>query len=127
MLIMWSPPPPTVEEAVQLYSPGQVTSVYVSPDLPKMVHETLKTYPDAILHVLPPYPFAPFPEQPKDFAEPYGGSATHAYLLQALHQARLIKTPQEIALIRKANEISSRAHEVTVFMGLYGEPSFLYI
>lgn len=111
---MWSPAPPSVEEAQQRYSPGQITSIYTSPELPKLVQESLKTYPDAILHVLPPYPAAPFPEQPKDFAETYAKSATHAYLLQALHKARLIKTLEEIELIRKANAISSRAHEVGI-------------
>ncbi|KAJ3752867.1 hypothetical protein EV360DRAFT_88325 [Lentinula raphanica] len=36
------------------------------------------------------------------------------FLLPALHQARLIKDQQEIDWIRKANEISSRAHEVVM-------------
>ncbi|KIJ55552.1 hypothetical protein M422DRAFT_152118 [Sphaerobolus stellatus SS14] len=113
-LIMWSPAPPTAKEAKELYSPGDITSIYTSPELPKVIQEILKTYPDALLHVLPPYPAAPFPEQPEDFAETYAAGATHAYLLAALHKARLIKTPEEIELIRTANDISSRAHEVVM-------------
>ena len=35
-------------------------------------------------------------------------------LLSALHRARLIKIEYEITQIRKANEISSRAHEVVM-------------
>lgn len=37
---------------------------------------------------------------------------TSDHLLPALHRTRLIKDSHEIALIRKANNISSRAHEV---------------
>ena len=36
------------------------------------------------------------------------------YLLTAIHQARLTKDDYEISLIRKANDISSRAHEVVM-------------
>lgn len=39
---------------------------------------------------------------------------TDGYLLNALHQARLIKTSDELQLIKKANEISSRAHETVM-------------
>ncbi|KAG6823270.1 hypothetical protein H0H93_003935, partial [Arthromyces matolae] len=39
---------------------------------------------------------------------------TQQYLLQALQTARLTKDEHEIGLIRKANEISSRAHEVVM-------------
>ncbi|KAF8519017.1 Creatinase/aminopeptidase [Hysterangium stoloniferum] len=114
LLIMWSPAPPTVDEAKQLYSPGQISSVSTSPELPRVVQSTLETFPDAVIHILPPYPYSPFPEQPKDFAETYATRVTHAYLLTALHKARLIKTPEEISLIQTANGISSRAHEVVM-------------
>ena len=77
----------------------------------------LEAFPDAIFHTLPPYP-APFPEKPAVLAQTYTGHFTHMYLLQALHKARLIKTPEEILLIRIANEISSRAHEVSLVLVL---------
>ena len=108
---MWSPPPPTVAEAAQAYKSGHIDSVHTTPELLINLLETLKAFPDAILHTLPPNPLL-FPEQPPDFAETYASKATHAYLLAAMHKARLIKTPEEIALIRTANGISSRAHEV---------------
>lgn len=41
-------------------------------------------------------------------------STDSQYLLTALHQARLTKDDYEIALIRKANDISSQAHEVVM-------------
>jgi Xaa-Pro dipeptidase len=111
LLIMWSPPPPTVAQVAQAYSPGDVTSIHTTPELLINLLETLKAFPDAIIHTLPPQP-SPFPEQPSDFAETYASKATHAHLLSALHKARLVKTSEEIALIRTANDISSRAHEV---------------
>ena len=40
--------------------------------------------------------------------------STDKYLLAALHHARLVKTPEEVALIRHANAISSRTHEVVM-------------
>ena len=40
--------------------------------------------------------------------------STYKYLLAALHRARLVKTLEEVALIRHANAISSRAHEVVM-------------
>jgi Xaa-Pro dipeptidase len=109
---MWSPAPPTVTEAPQIYSPGHISSVHTSPELPMLLEETLKAFPAAIIHTLPPYP-SPFPEQPHDTVHRYAGRFIHAYLLHALHKARLIKTPEEIFLIRTANDISSRAHEVS--------------
>lgn len=111
-LIMWSPAPPTVPEAVHIYSPGQISSIRTSRQLRNTFEETLKAFPDAIYHTLPPPP-APFPGQPSDIAQIYASSFTHAYLLQALHKARLVKTPEEISLIRIANDISSHAHEVS--------------
>ncbi|KAF8479439.1 prolidase [Gautieria morchelliformis] len=112
-LIMWSPAPPTVAEATQIYSPEHISSVHTSPELLMMLEETLKAFPAAIIHTLPPYP-SPFPEQPHEVVHRYAGRFMHAYLLHALHKARLIKTPEEISLIRTANDISSRAHEVVM-------------
>lgn len=106
---MWSPAPPTVAEAAQIYSPD-ISSVHTSPELLGTLDETLKASPDAIVHTLPRR--GPFPEQPPEFAQQHARCLTHAYLLQALHRARLLKTPEEISLIRTANDISSRAHEV---------------
>ncbi|KAF8581172.1 prolidase [Ramaria rubella] len=109
-LIMWSPPPPTTAEASQLYA---VPTIRTTPELLSALRDALNAFPDALLHTLPPNP-ALFPAQPQDFAETYAGNATHAYLLQALHKARLTKSPDEIALIQTANDISSRAHEVVM-------------
>ena len=43
-----------------------------------------------------------------------GVTLNDSYLLAALHRARLTKTDYEITQIRRANEISSRAHEVVM-------------
>ncbi|KAF8515429.1 peptidase M24, structural domain-containing protein [Gautieria morchelliformis] len=107
------PAPPTVAEAAQTYSPEHISSVNTSPELLMVLEKMLKAFPAAIIHTLPPYP-SPFPEQPHEVVHRYAGCFMHAYLLHALHKAQLIKTPEEISLIRTANDISSRAHEVVM-------------
>jgi Xaa-Pro dipeptidase len=113
---MWSPPPPTIVQACDTH------------DFPDIQHTTtlcdalmnhLTTYTDAILHVLPSVNFPPLPQ---DISSKFEQKFERRYLLFALHQARLIKTPEEIALIRKANAISSRAHEVVIrLLGRYAD------
>lgn len=104
--IMWSVPPPTLQVASQTHD---VTGVDHTEAIPNAIQKLIKTYPEALLHILPEDPpFFPINE--------YTGNvpATDLYLLKALHRARLIKTDEELNAIRKANEISSRAHEVVM-------------
>ncbi|KAH9929163.1 Creatinase/aminopeptidase [Fomitopsis serialis] len=99
--LMWSVPPPTAEEASKLY---QATP------------EQMKAYPGATFHVLPKgSPLFPIlPAQYTALILPPHAPATDEYLLPALHRARLTKDAGEIEAIRKANAISSRAHEVVM-------------
>lgn len=104
---MWSPPPPTVQAATDMLD---AHSIKYTDDFLSTLTTIVAQCPDALIHTLPATP--QFPSLSKNFASNFGGSTTSAYLLSALHLARLIKTPYEIELIRKANAISSRAHEV---------------
>ena len=63
---------------------------------------------DAILHCLPNT--MEFPALPVDITKTFQSPCTE-YLITALQTARLTKDEYEINLIRKANEISSAAHE----------------
>ena len=111
--IMWSVPPPTLEVAARTH---QVTRVDHPDNLSKALHDLIKSSPDSILHILPKGNKL-FPEIPQEFitltVSPQV-EVTDRYLLPALHQARLIKTSEELQLIKKANEISSRAHETVM-------------
>ncbi|TFK51400.1 Creatinase/aminopeptidase [Heliocybe sulcata] len=111
--LMWSVPPPTKEEASQLY---EATLVSYTSDLAAKIEEMHKALPDGIFHVLPKAsPLFPVPPAEITAFEATGRTlVTDRYLLSALHKARLIKTEEEIALIRKANKISSEAHEVVM-------------
>lgn len=111
--IMWSIPPPTLEVAARTH---QVTRVDHPDNLAKALHDLIKSSPDSILHILPKGSKL-FPGIPQEFitvAVSPQVEVTDEYLLPALHQARLIKTPEELQLIKKANEISSRAHETVM-------------
>lgn len=113
---MWSVPPPSIDDTRASYK--DVASIHPSPLLVSLLSTLLKSRPDAVLHTLPPWPDHPFPRQSEELKSFLGeikektGVVTDGYLLRALHLARLIKTAPEISLIRKANHISSRAHEV---------------
>ncbi|KZT66903.1 hypothetical protein DAEQUDRAFT_746352 [Daedalea quercina L-15889] len=111
--LMWSVPPPTVEEASKLY---QMTRVQYLSELPNAIKEQMKAYPGAIFHILPAgSPL--FPTIPAHYTElllPPHAPTTDDHLLTALHRARLTKDADEIEAIRKANAISSRAHEVVM-------------
>lgn len=106
---MWSPPPPSLDAAQK--SHPSFSSIQYTELVEDFVDELLKRFPDAVLHTLPFDSSSPFPKLPSFFAQKEG-KYTSEFLLPALHKARLIKTPFEIELIRKANAISSRAHEV---------------
>ena len=111
--IMWSIPPPTLEVAAQTHD---VTRVDYPDNLTKTLHDLTKSSTDSVLHILPK-DSALFPVVPQELTELSVSSqvkVTDQYFLPALHQARLIKTPEELQLIKKANEISSRAHETVM-------------
>lgn len=111
--MMWSVPPPSLETAKQIHD---VTSVDHPVALPAAIDTLLKALPGALFHTLPRnsplFPIIPaeYPQQVLNA----DGAVTDAYLLSALHHARLVKDVDEIAAIKKANEISSRAHEVVM-------------
>ncbi|KAF5338816.1 hypothetical protein D9758_012049 [Tetrapyrgos nigripes] len=115
--LLWSVPPPTLEAAKQTHD---VTHIDHSAALPAAIQTLIKAFPDALFHTLPRN--SPlFPRISEDHVqlilspdnkEKVG--ITDLYLLPALHRARLIKDEDEIALIRKANQISSRAHETVM-------------
>ncbi|KZT30264.1 Creatinase/aminopeptidase [Neolentinus lepideus HHB14362 ss-1] len=111
--LMWSVPPPTKEEASQLY---EATVVSYNSDLAGTIENIHKAFPDGIFHVLPKSsPLLPLPPTEITAFEATGRAlVTDRYLLSALHRARLTKTEEEVALIRKANKISSDAHEVVM-------------
>ncbi|KAI0692686.1 Creatinase/aminopeptidase [Cerioporus squamosus] len=110
--LMWSVPPPSLEEAKATYD---VTRVDHPAALPAAIQELIKAFPGAIVHTLPTSPL--FPTIPSQYTATFlAGNVklTEDYLLPALHLARLTKDAEEIALIRRANQISSRAHEVVM-------------
>lgn len=109
--IMWSVPPPSREAATETH---EATVVAYLPALPEALAKFIKGFPDAIIHTLPRN--SPlFPTLSEDSTKLVPNAVkTDAYLLPAVHKARLTKTEDEITQIRKANEISSRAHEVVM-------------
>jgi Xaa-Pro dipeptidase len=108
---MWSIPPPSIPEARESHNVSNIlhiesfTSSFVS---------ALTAKPDALVHTLPQT--AQFPLLPPLSAVDAHSSlpVVEAYLLLALHRARLTKSDAEVQRIRRANEISSRAHEVVM-------------
>ncbi|KAH9935829.1 Creatinase/aminopeptidase [Amylocystis lapponica] len=110
--LMWSVPPPSLEEAARAY---QVTRV-AHPDTFIDTAGELKALADASVHVLP-FDSSPFPALPQNLARTVSKAnitITDRLLLPALHRARLTKDATEIDEIRRANTISSRAHEVVM-------------
>ncbi|KAF5322403.1 hypothetical protein D9619_001306 [Psilocybe cf. subviscida] len=111
---MWSVPPPTVEEAQTLYS---VSTIKYAATVEESLQTLVKALPEVLLHTLPKdsrlFPTLPA-DYPKQVLAAEGAAVTDAYLLSALHKARLLKDAVEIEAIKHANEISSRAHEVVM-------------
>ncbi|KAF8748493.1 Creatinase aminopeptidase [Rhizoctonia solani] len=104
-------PPPTLEAA---RSTHEVDILAYSDEFDKHVAGAIKTRETAV-HILPQtiqFPTLPAPLLVALSASGANPPPTIKYLLPALHSARLIKTEYEIELIRQANAISSRAHEV---------------
>lgn len=119
---LWSPAPPSLE-ATRTSHPS-FSSIQYSDAAEGFIDSLLSSHPDAIVHTLPSEVSYHFPSLP-DFLSKKTGERTEKFLLPALHKARLIKTPFEIELIRKANAISSRAHEL--IMRLLGKHANSYI
>lgn len=111
--IMWSVPPPTVDEAVKTH---EATRIAHPTSIPSAIDDILKAYPNAIFHILPRgSPLFPvLSEQYIGLVSSGNISVTDAYLLSALHAARLTKDAYEVAEIKRANDISSRAHETVM-------------
>lgn len=116
--IMWSVPPPSLEAAQEMHD---VTRVDHPASLPAAIETLIKAFPEAMFHTLPRgSPL--FPVLPEEYTQlilssqsEHGGAAvTDLYLLPALHRARLTKDDIEIAMIKHANDISSRAHETVM-------------
>jgi Xaa-Pro dipeptidase len=114
--IMWSVPPPSLHDAAEMYD---VTRVDHPSALPSAIAILIKALPGALFHTLPRgSPL--FPILSDEYTSPVlapeneGGAVTDLYLLPALHKARLTKDEDEIAAIKHANQISSRAHEVVM-------------
>ncbi|CAG8723591.1 4630_t:CDS:2, partial [Acaulospora colombiana] len=103
--VLWSPAPPNLAQARDLYD---ATNIGFSKDFATSLATVTSNITNHMIHILPSSPL--FPSQSADVMS-YLGSATSQYLLDALHQVRLIKDEYEIELIKKANDISSRAHE----------------
>lgn len=112
--LMWSVPPPTLEEAAKTHD---VTTVLHPSSLVSQFEALTKALPDALVHTLP-RDVPQFPQLPEKYLQPIlKGSdigITDMYLLSALQSTRLIKDEDEISLIKHANQISSRAHEVVM-------------
>lgn len=110
---MWSVPPPSLEDAKKNHD---VTDIDHPAALPAAIEILLKALPGALFHTLPRN--SPlFPILPEEYTQQVlssGGAVTDLYLLSALQQTRLTKDADEIAAIKHANEISSRAHEVVM-------------
>lgn len=114
--LMWSVPPPSLDDAKRTHD---VTHLNHPPVLPESIKTLIKAFPDALFHTLPrASPLFPYISeeytQPILAPENENGAITDAYLLSALHHARLTKDEDEIALIKRANQISSRAHETVM-------------
>ncbi|KAI9433170.1 Creatinase/aminopeptidase [Lactarius indigo] len=137
--LMWSVPPPTLDAARETYnvtdvlytssfasslaaalqaakaghrapahtSGGPTSSLFTHGNLQAAITGGMFVHPH--VHTLPQT--AQFPTLP---SFPPTARQTSTYLLSALHRARLTKSAAEIAHIRHANAISSRAHEVVM-------------
>jgi len=116
--LMWSIPPPTIPEARKTYN---VTGILHTETFSSSFDSALAAAPSALVHTLPQT--AQFPALPPLSAGVAGSLDT--YLITALHRARLTKSNAEIQRIRRANEISSHAHEVVMRVlgaGVRGAP-----
>lgn len=101
---MWSVAPPTLEDAVECYDAGSVKPT-------TEIEASLSALSPATLHTLPvttEYP--PLPVAVTNFLGKASSHQTET-VREAFHLARLTKTEGEIELMRRANAITSGAHE----------------
>lgn len=110
--LLWSPAPPTLQEARDMYAMDEI-------EHPARLATAIAQLPQGtIIHLLPET--EQFPNIVSSEVDGLkaalqaGPTKTSEYLLPALHRTRLIKDPYEVAMIIKANDISSRAHEVVM-------------
>ena len=92
--LLWSVPPPSLEEASATHD---VTRVDHPVALPAAIQELIKAFPGAIVHTLPTSPL--FPTIPSQYTAAFLSGNVHVtedYLLAALHRARLTKDAVEI-------------------------------
>lgn len=120
--LMWSVPPPDLDAAKSLFDASDIQ--YASA-FTKHLQSLLTTFTHTapLIHTLPPAQVFPEPKlttalllalaPPVDDAQELA-ALTDAFLLPALHRTRLLKDAYEVGLIRKANEVSSRAHETVM-------------
>ncbi|KAF8632709.1 hypothetical protein AX15_001733 [Amanita polypyramis BW_CC] len=115
--LMWSVPPPSIEEAEKTHD---VTSVQHPSSLIATIQTLIKSLPGALVHTLTKGSLF-YPQFPEQYLKPileaqkeFDIGVTDMYLLAALQYTRIIKGEEEIALIKQANKISSRAHEVVM-------------
>lgn len=115
--LMWSVPPPSIPEARKTHDVGNIE--FCPSDFGETVEKVVKEFKGGIVHTLPTDRDL-WPKIPEGYAQRLRESAangltvTDAYLLTALQQTRLQKDAKEIELIRRANAVSSRAHEVVM-------------
>ena len=108
--LMWSLPPPTLQEAGGTHDVDNVE--FCPPDLGDAIDKVIKDLNGGLVHILPTdsglFPKLPPRSAAKEVA------LIDAYLLTAIQQTRLEKDAEEVELIKRANAISSRAHEVVM-------------
>ncbi|WVQ95807.1 hypothetical protein IAU59_002906 [Kwoniella sp. CBS 9459] len=111
---MWSVPPPSLSEAEATFDSDEIR---YTTGLPSFLEDAVKyakstNQAELVLHTLPRSMEYPALSTALDSVK--GISQNTEYLFKALHIARMVKDEQEISLIKRANEISSGAHEVVM-------------
>ncbi|KAM6499402.1 Creatinase/aminopeptidase [Amanita muscaria] len=115
--LMWSVPPPSIEEARKTHD---VTNVLHTTSFVATLEALLRAMPGALVHTLPEDPPS-FPQIPEEYTralsaahKEFNFATSDTYLIAALQSTRLIKDEEEVKLMRQANQISSKAHEVVM-------------
>ena len=117
--LMWSVPPPSREEASHTHD---VTTIeYLPSSLNEVIEKSVKDLAGSngvVVHTLPKDSVL-FPKMPQQHTKQLLNAdgtvtLTDGYLLDALQRTRLLKDADEIEMIKQANQVSSRAHEVVM-------------
>ncbi|WWD04352.1 hypothetical protein V865_002421 [Kwoniella europaea PYCC6329] len=108
---MWSVPPPSIERASAIYESDKIQHTTALPAFLQSAVQDAHNV-EVILHTLPNT--MEYPALPEIFEKTQGLVRNTDHLFTALHIARMTKDSSEIELIRKANQISSGAHEVVM-------------